>query len=103
MGISQHHLAKEIGVPACRIGEIVAGMRAITVDTGLRLSTFSTSEAFLDELQDDCDRAVTQECVGEHAQEASRHDRSVMRHSDRCPRYACTTRQSPGARCREIS
>jgi len=28
MGISQYRLAKEIGVPAQRIGEIVAGRRA---------------------------------------------------------------------------
>jgi addiction module HigA family antidote len=33
MGISQYRLAKEIGVPAQRIGEIVAGRRAITADT----------------------------------------------------------------------
>jgi antitoxin HigA-1 len=33
-------LAKEIGVPAQRIGEIVAGKRAITADTGLRLCRF---------------------------------------------------------------
>ena len=36
MGISKYRLAKEIGVPAQRIGEIVAGRRAITADTDLR-------------------------------------------------------------------
>ena len=40
MGISQYRLAKEIGVPAQRIGEIVAGRRAVTADTGLRLCRF---------------------------------------------------------------
>jgi addiction module HigA family antidote len=40
MGISQYRLAKEIGVPAQRIGEIVAGRRAITADTDLRLCKF---------------------------------------------------------------
>jgi antitoxin HigA-1 len=40
MGISQHRLAKEIGVPAQRIGEIVAGKRSITADTDLRLCRF---------------------------------------------------------------
>ncbi|NTW29603.1 MAG: HigA family addiction module antidote protein [Coriobacteriia bacterium] len=40
MGISKYRLAKEIGVPAQRIGEIVAGRRAITADTDLRLSRF---------------------------------------------------------------
>lgn len=40
MGISQYRLAKEIDVPAQRIGEIVAGKRAITADTDLRLCRF---------------------------------------------------------------
>jgi len=40
MAISQYRLAKEIGVPAQRIGEIVAGKRAITADTDLRLCRF---------------------------------------------------------------
>jgi addiction module HigA family antidote len=40
MGISQYRLAKEIGVPAQRISEIVAGKRAITADTDLRLCRF---------------------------------------------------------------
>jgi len=37
MQLSQYRLAKEIGVPAQRIGEIVAGRRAVTADTDLRL------------------------------------------------------------------
>lgn len=40
MGVTQYRLAKEIGVPAQRIGEIVAGRRAITADTDLRLCRF---------------------------------------------------------------
>ena len=40
MSLSQYRLAKEIGVPAQRIGEIVAGRRAITADTDLRLCRF---------------------------------------------------------------
>lgn len=40
MGITQYRLAKEIGVPAQRISEIVAGKRAITADTDLRLCRF---------------------------------------------------------------
>ena len=40
MGISQYRLAKEIGVPAQRIGEIVAGRRSVTADTDLRLCRF---------------------------------------------------------------
>ncbi len=40
MGISQYRLAKEIGVPAQRIGDIVAGKRSVTADTDLRLCRF---------------------------------------------------------------
>lgn len=40
MGITQYRLAKEIGVPAQRIGQIVLGRRAITADTDLRLCRF---------------------------------------------------------------
>ena len=40
MGITQYRLTKEIGVPAQRIGEIVAGRRTVTVDTDLRLCRF---------------------------------------------------------------
>ncbi len=40
MVISQYRLAKEIGVPAQRISEIVAGKRSITADTDLRLCRF---------------------------------------------------------------
>jgi len=40
MGISKYRLAKEIGVPAQRIGEIVAGRRSVTADTDLRLCRF---------------------------------------------------------------
>jgi len=40
MGITQYRLAKEIGVPRRRIGEIVAGNRAITADTDLRLAQY---------------------------------------------------------------
>ena len=40
MGISRYRLAKEIGVPAQRIGDIVAAKRSITADTDLRLCRF---------------------------------------------------------------
>jgi addiction module HigA family antidote len=40
MSISQYRLAKEIEVPAQRIGEIVAGKRAVTAETDLRLCRF---------------------------------------------------------------
>jgi addiction module HigA family antidote len=64
MGISQYRLAKAINVPQQRIGEIVAGRRAITVDTGLRLSAFfGTSESFWSGLQTDYDTACARDTL----------------------------------------
>ena len=40
LGMTMYRLAKEIGVPAQRIGDIVAGKRSITADTDLRLCRF---------------------------------------------------------------
>jgi addiction module HigA family antidote len=40
MGLSKYRLAKEIGVPAQGVGDIVAGKRSITADTDLRLCRF---------------------------------------------------------------
>ena len=40
MRITQYRLAKDIGVPARRINEIVKGERAITADTALRLGRY---------------------------------------------------------------
>jgi antitoxin HigA-1 len=58
LSITQYRLAKEIGVSQRRIGEIVAGMYAITADTGLRLSKFfGASEGFWMGLQLDHDAA----------------------------------------------
>ena len=60
LGITQYRLAKEIGLSQRRIGEIVAGKRAVTVDTGLRLSRFfGTSDSFWIGLQTDYDTAQT--------------------------------------------
>ena len=40
LGMSKYRLAKNIGVPAQRIGDIVSGKRGITADTDLRLCRF---------------------------------------------------------------
>ena len=40
MGITQYRLAKKMGVPVGRIGQIIAGWRSITVGTDLRLYRF---------------------------------------------------------------
>ena len=66
MGITQYRLAKEIGVPQRRIGEIVAGKRAVTVDTGLRLSRFfGTSDGFWIGLQTDHDTAQARDALAD--------------------------------------
>ena len=41
LGRSQYKLAKELGVPARRINEIVHGQRRISADTALRLARSS--------------------------------------------------------------
>ena len=40
LGLMKCRLAKAIGVPPQRIGELVAGKRSITADTGLRLCRY---------------------------------------------------------------
>lgn len=64
MGITQYRVAKEIGVPQRRIGEIVAGTRGVTADTGLRLSRFfNVSEGFWIGLQMDYDAAIAKDLL----------------------------------------
>ncbi len=66
MGITQYRVAKAIGVPQRRIGEIVAGKRAVTVDTALRLSRFfSMSEGFWIGLQMDYDAAKAKDALAD--------------------------------------
>ena len=65
MGISQHHLAMQIGVPARRINEIVLKKRRITADTALRLARyFGTSAKFWLGLQTDYDLDVAADALG---------------------------------------
>ena len=40
LGLSQYRVAKDIGVSALRISQIVRGMRAVTADTALRLARY---------------------------------------------------------------
>jgi len=59
LGMSNYRLAKEIDVPAQRIGEIRAGRRAITADTDLRLCRFfGLSDGWWLRLQADYDTEV---------------------------------------------
>lgn len=66
MGLSQYRLAKEIEVPAQRIGEIVAGKRAITADTDLRLCRFfGLSKGYWLRAQAAYDTEVAEEALAE--------------------------------------
>lgn len=59
LAMSNYRLAKEIGVPAQRIGEILAGRRAITADTDLRLCRFfGLSDGWWLRLQADFDTQI---------------------------------------------
>jgi antitoxin HigA-1 len=65
MGLSQYRLAKDIGVPARRINEIVNGTRAVTADTALRLGRyFKMSAQFWLNLQSHYDLELEESRLG---------------------------------------
>lgn len=65
LGITQHKLAVDIGVPPRRINEIVHGKRRISADTALRLARyFGTSERFWLNLQGRYDLEVERGRLG---------------------------------------
>ncbi|HSZ28511.1 MAG TPA: HigA family addiction module antitoxin [Pseudonocardiaceae bacterium] len=65
LDVSQYQLAKELGVPARRINEIVHGQRRISADTALRLARyFGTSERFWMNLQARYDLEVEKDRLG---------------------------------------
>ena len=45
LGLTQYRVAKDIGVPALRITQVVKGQRAITADTALRLARYFGTSA----------------------------------------------------------
>jgi addiction module HigA family antidote len=64
-GLSQYRLAKDIGVPARRINEIVKGERSITADTALRLGRFfKMSAQFWLNLQSHYDLEIMEDRLG---------------------------------------
>ncbi len=78
LGISQYRLAKDIGVPQTRVGEIVAGRRSLSADTALRLAKyFGTSELFWMNLQFSYDAVLARESL-----------RNVLPHIQPCVRGA---------------
>jgi antitoxin HigA-1 len=81
MGVSQYRLAKDIGVSARRVNEIVHGKRAISADTALRLSRyFGMSERFWINLQGRYDIEVGKDLL------ADRLDREVHPRASNCLR-----------------
>jgi addiction module HigA family antidote len=76
MGLSQYRVAKDIGVPARRVNEIVHGKRGISADTSLRLARFfGMSERFWINLQTHYDLEVERDRL------ADRLDREVIAYS----------------------
>lgn len=56
LGLTTYHLAKELDVPAPRVGDIVRGKRAISADTALRLGVnFGVRAQFWLNLQNEYD------------------------------------------------
>lgn len=66
LGLSQYRVAKDIGVPALRISQIIRGRRAITADTALRLARyFGTSAVVWTRLQARYDLEIAEQQLGE--------------------------------------
>lgn len=66
LGLTKYRLAKDIGVPPQRIGDIVAGKRAITADTDLRLCRyFGLSDGWWLRGQASYDTAIAREALRE--------------------------------------
>ncbi len=64
LGLTKYRLAKDIGVPPQRIGDIVAGKRAITADTDLRLAKyFGLSDGWWLRGQANYDTAIAREAL----------------------------------------
>lgn len=61
LGLSRYRVAKDIGVPALRISQIVRGQRSITTDTAMRLGRyFGTSAAIWLRLQTQYDLEIAE-------------------------------------------
>ena len=66
LSLTKYRLAKDIGVPPQRIGDIVAGKRAITADTDLRLCRyFGLSDGWFLRGQASYDTAMAREALSE--------------------------------------
>lgn len=64
MGISQNQLARDLDVTVSRVAGIIAGKRAITADTALRLASyFGMTAEFWINLQSEYDLRVARQTV----------------------------------------
>ena len=69
LGLTQHRVAKDIGVSPLRISQIVRGQRAISADAALRLARhFGTSPTVWLRLQARYDLEVAEELMAERIQ-----------------------------------
>lgn len=66
MGVSANRLARDIDVPTNRITEIIAGRRAVSADTAIRLGLyFNIEPEFWLNLQSNYDLRVAQRAMGD--------------------------------------
>lgn len=78
LGITKYRLAKEIGVPAQRVGEIVAGRRSITADTDLRLCRFfGLSAGYWLRVQNKYDTEITRRKIAGQLENISPLNRAI--------------------------
>jgi antitoxin HigA-1 len=76
LGVTPTELARQLDVPANRIGQIIAGKRAITGDTALRLGHwFGTDPQFWLNLQAQHDLALADRQSGEAIRKLQTRDR----------------------------
>ncbi len=72
-GISQYRLAEDIGVPAQRVGEVVAGKRTVSTDTDLRLCRFfKLSSGYWLRAQSACDKEMAERTTASIGPERAR-------------------------------
>ena len=73
MNISAYRLAKDTGMPATRVSQILKGRRRITADTALRLSRyFGNSADFWMGIQDEYDLREEQDRLGQELENIPR-------------------------------
>lgn len=78
LGITKYRLAKEIGVPAQRVGEIVSGRRSITADTDLRLCRyFGLSAGYWLRVQNKYDTEITRRKIAGQLENISPLNRAI--------------------------